>query len=403
MILHVPTLLMTAAVVCCLIAGVQMVLKYRTNVSALGYWGTANVTGAAGALVLALRADLPLAFVVVVGNGLIYVWLGLLITGIRAFDGQRPLLALSLAAALASTGLLLISYLMGDNLGQRIVIGSLLIAVWCGVGTWIMLQRRPGEMRSRARLTFALLLVLLSLFYVARALGVAVGWIMPMNALSGSAQGLVLLASLALVTGWNFASLYLVLDRLASRDDLTGLLNRRTTLLQGRLLLEEARAQRHPLSVLMLDLDHFKTVNDRFGHQVGDAVLRRFAEVARQSVRAQDLIGRIGGEEFCVVLPGADGKAALEIGERLRTTAESELWEVDQCAIRATVTVGVSTLAAVAPDDAPSISGLIKEADDALYYAKAAGRNRVLSAARLAAGLTASLSLSTVERQAARA
>lgn len=166
-------------------------------------------------------------------------------------------------------------------------------------------------------------------------------------------------------------------------------------------MFEEAHTQRRAISVLMLDLDHFKAINDRFGHQVGDAVLQRFAEVASQGVRARDLIGRIGGEEFCVILPGADARAAVEVAERLRLLAERELASVAHCPTGTTVTIGCSTLT---PEqyDVASMTALIKEADDALYFAKAQGRNRVLSASLLA-GLDGRTPLAVADLHAASA
>lgn len=383
MALHVPTLLLTSGVVCALIALVQLAISYRLRIPALGYWAASNITGAAGTLLLAMRSELPPEATILFGNGLIFIWLALALSGMRVFDGKPPMITWTLTGAFAGAFVLFAAYRIEDNLGQRVIIASLLIAGWCALGASVMFCQPLGDIRSRARGLFAMLLAVFSVLYVARAIGVAAHWSTPTTAFAGPLQGLVVLISLAVATSWNFCSLYMVLDRLASRDDLTGLLNRRTILLQGRVMFEEAHAQRRAISVLMLDLDHFKTINDRFGHQVGDAVLQRFAEVASQGVRARDLIGRVGGEEFCVILPGADATAAQEVGERLRLLAERELASVAHCPTGGTVTIGVATLS---PDqyDQISITALLKEADEALYFAKAQGRNRVLSANLLA-------------------
>lgn len=155
------------------------------------------------------------------------------------------------------------------------------------------------------------------------------------------------------------------------RDPLTGLLNRRT--LDDALGRMAAFAQRsgHPLSLLMLDLDHFKRVNDTHGHEAGDQVLRAFAGVLSGSLRASDMAVRYGGEEFLAVLPDTGTDAALGVAEKLRRAVENLAIPVGDAVVRPTVSIGVATLK-------PGESGeaLIGRADQALYRAKGAGRNR---------------------------
>ncbi len=161
---------------------------------------------------------------------------------------------------------------------------------------------------------------------------------------------------------------------LADRDALTGLYNRRAF---DRMLATEIRRaarQRAPAGLLLLDVDHFKAVNDRYGHPVGDEVLRHLARVASTALRPGDVIGRCGGEEFGVILPGADREATLHVAERLhravRTTPARLPPDLE---IPVTVSIG----AAVYPMDAPDPAALYQRADQALYAAKAAGRDRV--------------------------
>ncbi len=164
------------------------------------------------------------------------------------------------------------------------------------------------------------------------------------------------------------------LQNLASTDPLTGLPNRRHFLAQ--LQLEVARQQRFhetPATLLMLDLDHFKRVNDTHGHAAGDAVLRRFAELIRASLRKTDLAGRLGGEEFAILLYGSDRVSATDYAERLRQQIAAENIAFDGTTLRINVSIGVTALCAA---DTCTDTALAR-ADKALYQAKENGRNRV--------------------------
>ena len=168
------------------------------------------------------------------------------------------------------------------------------------------------------------------------------------------------------------------LEALASKDPLTGVANRRRfdeTLARSLL---HARRTRTPLAVIMLDLDHFKTVNDVYGHPEGDRVLRQSVERWLSAIRAIDLLARMGGEEFAVILPGADARRAKEIGERLRQRLEQRPFQVRRGTVQLPVTVSVGV--AVAPRGERTPAGLLSLADAALYAAKRAGRNRVVLA-----------------------
>jgi len=159
----------------------------------------------------------------------------------------------------------------------------------------------------------------------------------------------------------------------ASHDVLTGLLNRAGML--ERLESEINRAQRHneQLAVFMLDIDHFKHINDTHGHRVGDLVLRAFAGILSQQVRKMDVAIRYGGEEFTIILPETERSQALEMAERLRSLVAQQEHLIDGRKIRFTISIGVACY----PRQADTANGLIEAADRALYQAKHAGRNRV--------------------------
>jgi diguanylate cyclase (GGDEF)-like protein len=164
--------------------------------------------------------------------------------------------------------------------------------------------------------------------------------------------------------------------KFALSDPLTGLLNRRAFLEQAKRASRRRWGGRDRVAMLVLDLDHFKSINDRFGHETGDQVLQNFADVVREATRAGDLLYRMGGEEFCFVLPGATVAEANIIAERIRIRfAESVIARGAQ-RVSATVSIGIA-----ATDQASSDPELLLAAgDSALYRAKAAGRNRTVIA-----------------------
>ena len=170
--------------------------------------------------------------------------------------------------------------------------------------------------------------------------------------------------------------LYEQAERMATIDGLTGLLNRRTfnSLLSQRL--REAQRYGRPLSLLLLDVDHFKKVNDAHGHPAGDAVLRGVAQVAQKQARETDLVARYGGEEMALILPETDARGAFTIAERIRKAVEAAAHATEQGALRVTLSVGVATWTG----GGNSPEELLQAADKALYRAKGNGRNRVEAA-----------------------
>jgi diguanylate cyclase (GGDEF)-like protein len=132
------------------------------------------------------------------------------------------------------------------------------------------------------------------------------------------------------------------------------------------------------LSIVILDLDHFKKINDKYGHLGGDAVLLRFVEVVRGCLRQSDVLTRYGGEEFCILLPGVGRAGARVVGERIRAAIEASTFFVGAVPLKVTSSVGVAELPS---DAAATLSALVARADQALYIAKRDGRNRVSVAA----------------------
>ncbi|WP_414828471.1 GGDEF domain-containing protein [Alteromonas sp. H39] len=160
-------------------------------------------------------------------------------------------------------------------------------------------------------------------------------------------------------------------EKVASRDDLTGLLSRRTFIQKAYGSIADPKIERHAL--LMVDIDHFKAINDTFGHQCGDDVLRQVAKTLRCGIRETDLIGRLGGEEFAILMPGLSVDRAHVVANRLlQAVADNELWFEDNV-INVTISVGI----AASTDVLDSWDALFENADNALYSAKREGRNLV--------------------------
>lgn len=164
------------------------------------------------------------------------------------------------------------------------------------------------------------------------------------------------------------------LGYLAERDPLSGLLNRRAfgAIVERELL--RSQRSRQPLCLLILDLDHFKTVNDRFGHPLGDAVIKRAAVLLSNQIRSIDSLARLGGEEFVLLLTDCEREQGLRIAEKLRQSVEAELKEVDDQPVEVTVSIGLACLSA---GQSSNYESLYAACDRALYCAKQSGRNRV--------------------------
>ncbi len=162
-------------------------------------------------------------------------------------------------------------------------------------------------------------------------------------------------------------------QQLAMTDPLTGLYNRRGFFELARHELERSRRFNRPLSMMMIDVDHFKNVNDLYGHAVGDEVLRELAERFRSVMRESDLLCRYGGEEFCFLLPESDCQGLCVAGERVLEVVSAKPYSIQDIQVHITVSIGVTTLSLAST----SLEALIQQADQSLYRAKQAGRNRV--------------------------
>jgi len=167
------------------------------------------------------------------------------------------------------------------------------------------------------------------------------------------------------------------LSRQAYHDDLTGLTNRRFLQHQANLELERASRYQYPLSLFILDIDHFKAVNDQYGHPTGDIVLKQLSHLMKDILLENDLIARIGGEEFAVMLPEADLETAILIGERLREAVQNFAFIIlNNQTIDLSISIGVASTTELGHD----FDKLMQKSDERLYQAKSLGRNQIIPA-----------------------
>ena len=178
------------------------------------------------------------------------------------------------------------------------------------------------------------------------------------------------------------AQLFEAMERMATTDGLTGLLNHRTFQQRFDEVLAQARRYGRKVSVLLTDVDHFKSVNDTYGHPTGDLVLKGVARVLKEKARDTDIVARYGGEEFAIVMPETDGKGAHVIAERIREAIMAEVFQSEQGPLKVTLSVGVATY----PDSHQDKQGLFDLADQCLYFAKRNGRNQSVTVAQMQAG-----------------
>lgn len=196
---------------------------------------------------------------------------------------------------------------------------------------------------------------------------------------------LLYIAVVALIFAWLLIKLVQGQRRLykaSSIDMLTGIANRRKLMRKGRQLLQRAKAKETEFSVIMIDVDHFKKVNDQFGHSVGDHVLKKIVELGEEFMRKTDVFGRFGGEEFIVFLPNTSTAQAKMIAERFRTSVEDYSWQISETSEKpftTSISIGVACNVDIPLDKKYDLTALINKADNLLYLAKEQGRNKVCS------------------------
>ena len=175
------------------------------------------------------------------------------------------------------------------------------------------------------------------------------------------------------------AQLYEQMEKMATTDGLTTLFNHRTFQAKADEALAQARRYRRKCSLILTDIDHFKSVNDTYGHPTGDMVLRGVAKILKAKARDTDIVARYGGEEFAIIMPETDAAGARVIAERIREAVMAEVFQTEMGPLKVTLSLGIATT----PDDGDEKQVLIDLSDQCLYHAKRHGRNQSVTVAQM--------------------
>lgn len=348
----------------------------------LRLWILALWLAAGGTVLLGFRGRLPEVVPVLGGHALLVFSAALSWAGVREFCG-RPL-NLRLAYGFAALYLAVHAhFLFGHpSWAARSLNYTVMAAAWNLAIAWTLFRQGPAGLDRSTRLVASLFLLdaLCALgFLLFKLLDPQAHAPARLNALAAAQylQGLVLgtLEVLGFVLMLSHRLLAKAQEA-ARRDGLTGILNRRALDEEAARLVEVCHRQRIPCSLAMIDLDHFKDLNDRLGHAAGDAALRHVAELLQGELRKADLLGRYGGEEFCIVMPGTPLEQARGVAERLRerVAQKGPVWESQILPL--TCSLGLACSDGMGPGDPAALQA---RADRCLYRAKALGRNRVES------------------------
>lgn len=348
-------------------------------------WQIGTVLIAGGCALFAFGSSLPRPLMLVSANGLMALGLTAYYAAVQQFYGVRPNAWQLLPAIVAITGVLWFS-LVSPDFQIRVVIVSIAWAWLMGASIWTLLFK-SSEDTSLSRKILAGIFAIGIVYGLARLAAYLVMDIGRDFAVESGTNWLNLLSPIVMtmlpVVGTT-AFLLMCSDNLRRRlevaawtDYLTGLPNRRKLARTGEARFRETKTGRSGFAVAVIDIDHFKAVNDTYGHDVGDRVLVQVAGLLREHSRKNDLVTRSGGEEFTVLLKVEDHAAAADAIERMRLAVAQSRFAVGATRIPVTISAGVATYL---PTDGV-FEDLFRRADQALYAAKAAGRNRTEIAA----------------------
>jgi diguanylate cyclase (GGDEF)-like protein len=373
--LDMPTLFLVSTCITALLGLFLLLLWLQDrSIRALGYWAAAYLIGGFAVALWIFGPDALPAGGADIASAMLFTCCGLIWSGARKFHGRAALPGAAIAGAVA--------WLIATRMPQfiewgsmRVVLSSLIITAYAVLTAMELRRERRKSRIARARA------LLIPVLHGAIFLSPILTTTMFNSAQMTSASWFPLFALLTLLYVVGTAFIVVVMAKeysalvhktAAMTDHLTGLFNRRGFFEAAEKLIESRKQLGEPVTVMMFDLDHFKSVNDRFGHDTGDEALRAFAQTASTNMRQHDIIGRLGGEEFAAILP-ASVETAMMVGERVRAAFANKGVEIAGHAMNATVSIGIAGAMA----ERAQVAGLLARADRALYAAKAAGRNRL--------------------------
>ncbi|MCC6890455.1 MAG: GGDEF domain-containing protein [Hyphomicrobiales bacterium] len=350
----------------------------NSQITAVAWWGFAHLLRAGSIALFGLWGSITDAVSIDLANALLFLSFAVTWTGARVFDG-RPIIPMYLVAGPVAWLIVVHLPSFSGDLEFRYLLATGIITTYTWLTALEFWRGRAEPLVSRWPAIF-MLFAHGALFLLRTPLATALPW-SPMSQIYDSVWLTVLSFEALLFTiAIAFILLAMAKERTEYRqrtaamvDPLTGIANRRAFMQEANGLIKGSPGDTRPAAVLLIDLDHFKSVNDRFGHAIGDRVLQVFAETARASIRSTDLVGRLGGEEFAAVLPNAGRDKAAELAERIRSAFATIAVDIDGRPVSATVSIGL----AVGDEEATDIRDLLGLADQALYCAKERGRNRV--------------------------
>jgi diguanylate cyclase (GGDEF)-like protein len=380
MSLDISTLYLVATLVAAMLGAMLLFFGNQENIPALKWWGTAYVLGAASVALWTLASGMLGETLSLALNAVGFIACGMVWNASRVFHGRKPNLPGLVLGAIA--WIAAVMTLAPEATAMRLTIGAGIVAIYAALTASQLWSERRRTLQKRWP---AIVVPILHGFVL--LLPILLGDLLHPN--DGRFGGSIWVTAFAVelvlyAVGTVFVIFMLVSDRAvtahkkaASMDPLTGMFNRRGFAEAcSRVIEREANAGR-PVTVLIFDIDHFKSINDRFGHPAGDEILKLFAIVVINSLRITDLSGRIGGEEFAALLP-----CSLEEGviaaERVREAFADSGIAVETGPVDTTVSIGVAGGPA-----GTELEVLLAAADTALYQAKRGGRNRVEAAEEL--------------------
>jgi diguanylate cyclase (GGDEF)-like protein len=380
MLLDISTLYLVATMMAAMLGAMLLFFGKQESIPALKWWGTAYLLGAASVALWTLASSTLGEMLSLALNAIGFVACGMVWNASRVFHGRKPNLPGLVLGAIAWVAAVMTLAPAASAL--RMTIGAGIVAVYAALTASELWTERRRTLQQRWPA-----FVVPVLHGLVLMLPILLGdFLRPQDAaFSGSIWMTVFSVELVLyAVGTVFVIFMLVSERAvtvhktaASMDPLTGMFNRRGfSEATARVIEREASAGR-PVTVLIFDIDHFKSINDRFGHPAGDEILKLFSTIVLNTLRISDLSGRIGGEEFAALLPCSLEEGVLA-AERVREAFEASGIAVDEGPVDTTVSIGVAGGPA-----GTELEVLLAAADTALYQAKRGGRNRVEAAEEL--------------------